>query len=245
MIFGFFNFFEKTTENTQKIFLRNRYYENLSVLESLAYYYGELGFLAKGFLYTLLGAGWIASAVVFYNPIALTILTVVLALLFFLDYQYNIMNARFEHMVKDIELSENQLIEASTLTFELENQARNCIEKNTEIVNHLQETREKIEGTYSRLLSIEQQVENAYNEAESAVVRISSKAQEIIKSNDDLSLTLEKSKQELSKLSSIFSVDESIADTKKILEESKAFRVQTMLRLNTYVAENQNQLAIK
>ena len=47
-----FNLFETKSKNSQKTLLRDRYYENLSILESLAVYYGSLGYIVKGLLYT-------------------------------------------------------------------------------------------------------------------------------------------------------------------------------------------------
>ena len=225
-----FNLFETKSKNSQKTLLRDRYYENLSILESLAVYYGSLGYIVKGLLYTSLSAGWISCAILFYNPIAIIFLSLGLAFMVMLDYQYSIMDARFERMVQDLDISEQQLKEASDLSLDLENQARNCIEKNQETVHHLQETREKIEGTYHRLSTLEQRVETICKEAGSAVESISVETQEMI--DEDLPQTLQNIKKGLLDLSSIFTVREQLTESARVLESSRALREKVLLRLD-------------
>lgn len=225
-------------KDSQKTLLRERYYENLSILEYFAVHYGALGVYSKGFLYTALSGGWLLCLFLFYNPIVLTILTVILVFMGFLEYQYGIMDARFERMTRDLEISENQLKEASQLSFDLENQARNCIEKDYELVAHLQETRGKIESTYSRLLSTEMMVETMYEKAESAVENISNDIEKIVINHEDLSLKLKDVKQGLSNLSSLFAVKEHISETSKVIQDTKNLRAHALLVLRKYHAQN-------
>ena len=229
-----FNLFETKSKNSQKMLLRDRYYKNLSILESLAVYYNSLGYIVKGLLYTSLSAGWLSCAILFYNPIALISLSLGLAFMVMLDYQYSIMDARFERMVQDLDISEQQLKEASNLSLDLENQARNCIEKNQETVHHLQETREKIEGTYHRLSTLEQRVEIICKEAESAVESISVETQEMIANYEDLPQKLQNIRQGLLGLSSIFNVQEHLTESARVLENSRALREQVLLRLDEW-----------
>ena len=137
-------------------------------------------------------------------------------------------------MVQDLDISEQQLKEASNLSLDLENQARNCIEKNQETVHHLQETREKIEGTYHRLSTLEQRVEIICKEAESAVESISVETQEMIANYEDLPQKLQNIRQGLLGLSSIFNVQEHLTESARVLENSRALREQVLLRLDEW-----------
>ena len=128
---------------SQKDLLKERYIENSSYFDKLAWFFGKQGLIAKICIYSSLIAGLVLSSV-FFNPISIGLFGMALFFLGSVHMQNNSLLHRFDVMFDDLGVSEKQLQQALSLNQDLENQLKQAYQSNFAIHSQLEQSKIQI-----------------------------------------------------------------------------------------------------
>lgn len=129
--------FEKQSE-----WIRKRYYQEMTFLDSLAKAYGELSWIKQ----TAISIFAISPSCFFYiNPSFFLLACVLCGILILLRFHYNTLENRLKLLLEDLEYSEKEIDKLMLKNQDLEKKIMEAFEKNQITVQQLEEARVRIQ----------------------------------------------------------------------------------------------------